>query len=256
MYSDLFEEIGLSPNEAKIYETLLGSQDVSVSQISTRAKINRRNVYDAMNRLIEKGLVYKIFQDGENRFQAVNPEKLLDIVREKELKLSKILPDLKDMYDSDVPMEAAYIYKGVEGYKNYMNDLLRIGEETFFLGAKGLWFSPQVERHFLERYIKEFEKKGIKYFTLYDPRVKEKLPDALKEVGGNFKVLPDGFETPGVLDVFGDHIVTFTSVDVGKFGDDVTIFVMINPELAESFRTWFKFMWEMCPEYTADSASI
>lgn len=255
MYNSLFEEIGLSPNEAKIYETLLGAQEASVSQISTRAKINRRNVYDAMNRLVEKGLVFKIFQDNENKFQAVNPDKLLEIVKEKENKLNKILPDLKDLYESDPSMEAAYVYKGVEGYKNYMNDLLRVAEPTYFLGAKGLWFSPQVDKHFLERYVKDFEKKGIEYYTLYDPRVKTQLPKVLEEVGGNFKVLPDGYETPGVVDIFGNYVVTFTSIDVGKFGDDVTIFVMVNPELAESFRTWFKFMWEMCPAYKSTSKS-
>ena len=252
MYSELFEEIGLSPNEAKIYETLLTLREASVSDISTRSKINRRNVYDAISRLVDKGLVYKIFQNNENKFQAVNPDKLLEIVKEKEHRLNKILPSLRDMYDSDAPQEAAYIYKGIEGYKNYMSDLLRIAEPTYFLGAKGLWYSPQVDRNFLDNYTREFERKEIDYYTLYDPRVKTELPEALTGVGGHFKVLPDEYPTPGVMDIFGDYIVTFTSIDVGKFGDDVTIFVMVNPELAESFRTWFKFMWDMCPEYKAD----
>ena len=248
-YSDLFQEIGFSPNEAKIYETLLSLKDASISDISKKSKINRRNVYDAINRLVEKGLVYKIFQDSENRYQAVNPEKLVEIIKEKERKLSSVMPNLKEMFSSETNMEAAYIYKGVEGYKNYMHDLLRIGKPTYFLGAKGLWFSPQIDKGFLERYVKEFNKKKIPYFTLYDPRVKKQLPQALKEVGGDFKVLPDGYQTPAVMDIFGDHIVTFSSIDVGKFGDDVTIYVMVNPELAESFRTWFQFMWDMCPEY-------
>lgn len=89
-------------------------------------------------------------------------------------------------------------------------------------------------------------RKKIEYYTLYDPRVKIKLPLALKEVGGKYKVLPTDYETPGVLDIFGDHIVIFNSIDIGRFGDDVTIYVMINHELAESFRIWFKFMWNMC----------
>lgn len=246
MYNTLLEEIGLSPNEAKIYETLLSEKEASVSKISAQAKINRRNVYDSINRLIEKGLVFKIFQSGEHKFQAVNPEKLIELVKEKENKINSILPNLKQLFKSETPMDTAYIYKGVEGYKNYMSDLLRIAKPTYFLGAKGLWFSPNVDRGFLERYTKEFEKKKIPYYTLYDPRVRAKLPQALEDVGGHFKVLPEGFATPGVLDVFGDHVVTFSSIDVGKFDDDVSIYVIINPELAESLRVWFKFMWNMC----------
>lgn len=83
MYAELFEQLGLSPNEAKIYETLLESGESSVSVISLRAKIHRRNVYDALNRLVEKGVVFRIFQKGENRFKPVTPNKLLEILQEK-----------------------------------------------------------------------------------------------------------------------------------------------------------------------------
>jgi len=64
MHRQILEEIGLSPNEAKIYETLLSSGEVGVSDISLKANVHRRNVYDALNRLVEKGLVYRILQKG------------------------------------------------------------------------------------------------------------------------------------------------------------------------------------------------
>ena len=130
-----------------------------------------------------------------------------------------------------------------------MRDMARIGEDTYFLSAKALWYSPNVDRSFLDSFIKEMRRKKVAYKTLYDPRVPQKFPQALTEVGGEYKVLPSGFETPGVMDVFGDHLVTFSSVDVANFGEDGTIFVIINQELADSFRTWFNFMWEMCPDY-------
>ena len=66
-------------------------------------------------------------------------------------------------------------------------------------------------------------------------------------MGGEYKILPKNYKPPGVTDVFGNYVVTFTSVDVGNVGEDVTIFVMINPELAETFRTWFKIIWDLCP---------
>jgi hypothetical protein len=47
--------------------------------------------------------------------------------------------------------------------------------------------------------------------------------------------------------MFGDYIVTFTSVDIGNVGEDVTIFVMKHPQLAETYRTWFKIIWDFCP---------
>lgn len=248
MYSEVFEEIGLSPNEAKIYETLLSTQEVGVSEISLKANVHRRNVYDALNRLVEKGLVFRIFQKGENQFRAVTPDKLAEVLEAKEKRLAKILPDLRTLYQSTPLEQAAYIYKGLEGYKNYMSDMARVAEDTYFLGAKALWFTPKIELQYLTDFQNALKKKGKKYYTLYDPRVKEKIPEAIKNVGGDFKILPKKYPTPGVTDMFGDYIVTFTSVDIGNVGEDVTIFVMKNKDLAETYRTWFKIIWDFCPK--------
>jgi len=255
MYNEIFEEIGLSPNEAKIYETLLSAKEIGVAEISLKANVHRRNVYDALNRLVEKGLVFRIFQKGEHQFRAVTPDKLYEVLREKEQKLSAILPKLRQLYASQPLQEAAFIYKGKEGYKNYLRDMARVAEDTYFLGAKGLWFTPWVEKQYLEDYQAAMKRKNKKYFTLYDYRVKEKLPQAFKDVGGEYKILPKDYQAPGVTDVFGDHVVTFTSVDVGNFGEDGTVFVMIHPELAETYRTWFRLIWDSCPPKTKPGLS-
>lgn len=246
MYAELFQSIGLSQNEAKIYEVLLLAGESGVGEIATKGKIHRRNVYDALQRLVEKGLVFPIFQKGENRYSAVGPDKLMELIKEKQTILEHALPDLRKMYDTEAPQEAAYIYRGVEGYKNYLRDLIRVGEDVLFLGAKGLWYSPQIGKNFLRDFVEMAEKKKISYQTLYDPRVPKLLPRALEEVGGSFKVLPDGYETSGVCDIFGDHVVTFTSEGVGNFGEDGVVYVMINKELADSYRTWFQFIWDHC----------
>lgn len=245
MYSKVFEEVGLSPNEAKIYEAMLSTGETSVAEISVKAKIHRRNVYDALHRLTEKGLVFVIFQKGENRYRAVHPQKLLEIVKERERNLSTILPELTKKFSSDPSSEAAYIYKGIEGYKNYRRDLVRVAEEAFFLGAKGLWRSPQIDQTFRDAHVSKFTK-NIPHKVLFDPRVPEILPEALADERGNYRVLPRGYETPGVVDIFGDYVVTFVSVGIGNIGDDITIFVMKNKELAESYKTWFRFIWDKC----------
>lgn len=246
MYTELFEEIGLSPNEAKIYETLLNTGVSGVGQISTKGNIHRRNVYDALQRLVQKGLVFPIFQKGENRYSAVNPDKLMELVKEKEHHLNEVLPQLRTLYQREPPEEAAFIYKGIEGYKNYMRDLVRVAQDTLFLGAKGLWYTPGIDKTFLNAFTKMATKKKITYRTIYDPRVPKQLPQALQEVGGEYKVLPQGYETTGVCDIFGDYVVTFTSTDVGNFGEDGTVYVMINKQLADSYRTWFQFIWDHC----------
>jgi len=97
-----------------------------------------------------------------------------------------------------------------------------------------------------EEFRQKFEKEKISYKTIFDPRVPLELPQALENIGGEYRVLPKGFETVGVVDIFGDHIATFTSEGVGNFGEGGSIFVMINRDLAESYKQWFRFIWEHC----------
>lgn len=67
MNRNVYETIGLSPNEAKIYETLVERGESTISEIAVRAGIHRRNAYDAIQRLIDKGLCFQIFSTTENR---------------------------------------------------------------------------------------------------------------------------------------------------------------------------------------------
>ena len=54
MYEELLREMGLSPNEARVYEALLKTGEASVQTIAIKSKVHRRNVYDAISKLMEK----------------------------------------------------------------------------------------------------------------------------------------------------------------------------------------------------------
>ena len=92
MNQQILEELGLSPNEARIYESLIESGESSISDISVKAKIHRRNAYDVMQRLINKGLCFQILSRGENTYNAVDPDKLTELLAEKQENLERILP--------------------------------------------------------------------------------------------------------------------------------------------------------------------
>lgn len=91
------------------------------------------------------------------------------------------------------------------------------------------------------------KKKQLEYFTLFDYRVHEKIPKAIKKVAGKYKILPRNYSTPAVCDIAGDYVFIFNSAQVGEWGEDGAVFVLKNKFLAESFRTWFRFIWDFCP---------
>ncbi len=246
MYTQIFTEIGLSINEAKIYEALLQEGEAAVGQIALKSNIHRRNIYDAVNRLIEKGLVFQIFGKGENLYKPVDPAKLMELVDEKRMKLEGIMPRLEKLHASTPQHEAAYIYKGVEGFKNYLRDILSVQEDTYFIGAKGCWFDPRLQT-FLDRFLVDAKKRGIKYKHLFDYEVKDHAKHVPKAVGKPYKFLPKKYSTESMVDIFGDHVVSFTGAGLAQIHDDITIFVIISKPMAESYKTWFQFMWDHCP---------
>src|SRR3989344_5594937 len=249
MNTDLFEELGLSMNEAKIYDALITYGGSGVSTIALRSKVHRSNAYDSLHRLIEKGLVYEVFGQRENLYEAVDPGKLLEFFEEKQMKLRSALPSLLSKFQKHRAPERAYIFKGIEGVKNYLREALKTGEDIYSFGAKGAWFDPRLET-FVQWFLKEAKKKKITYHHLFDHDVKKELPRVLKAVGKPYKFLPKDFSTDSTIDIFGDHIVTFNGLELGHVRDDVTIFVLVSPGLAESYRTWWKMMWDLLPETT------
>ncbi len=244
MNQEIYQDLGLSPNEGKIYQTLVEKGESSISAIAISAQIHRRNAYDAINRLIDKGLCFEIFSSKENKYNAVDPDKLLELYSEKEQKLKTILPELKKRFIQRIAPEEAYIYRGLEGQKNIWRDVLRVGKESYFIGAKGGWYDPRLETA-RKAFFAEAKRKKIKFIQLFDYEVKN-LKDFAKNYEGDlqYRFLPKEYSTTSGIHVFGDYVMTYTGLTLKRLDENVVFFVIHSKNLAESYRTWFWYMWE------------
>lgn len=247
MYEELLREIGLSPNEARVYEALLKIGESSVQDISIKSKVHRRNVYDSLAKLQEKGLASESFVKGEKFFKPTSPDRLLSILQEKQTAINKALPSMEDLFKNVEPDVDAYFYKGIEGFKNYLSDILKTKETVYFIGAKAFWLDPRLE-HFLHNFQIERKKLGIKFVHLFDHEIKEQKPEILKVVGKPYKFLPKEYSSQTAIDVFGPYVVAFVGVEPGKLHDEPIQFVMKNQKLADGYRKFFQFMWDSCKE--------
>ncbi|MFH1440197.1 MAG: helix-turn-helix domain-containing protein [Candidatus Woesearchaeota archaeon] len=248
MYEEALMNVGLSLNEARVYEAMLQLGEANVNLISIKSKVHRRNVYDSLNKLIEKGLTAQYVVKGEKHFRATNPERLQSILKEKEDKLIAVLPEIKTKFQTIKTEEQAYIYRGIQGFRNYMQDILDVGEDAYFIGAKGGWFDPRL-KSFRIRFYKELKKKKIHCYHLFDHEMREyvnkkDLESPVKEHLPEARFLPKEFSTNSAIDIFGDRVVTFTGLSINKLDDDLVQFVMISRKLAESYKKWFWLMWE------------
>lgn len=247
MYGELFQEIGLSVNEAKVYEALLPLGEASVQEISLQAKVHRRNVYDSLAKLVEKGLVSELFVKGEKRYKVMDPQRLMELLKEKEERLAATLPQLRARHEAIQEKEEAYFHRGIEGFKLYLQAILDENETVYFIGAKGFWLDPRLE-HYLARFEKERKRLGIRFMHIFDAEVKEQKPGILKLVGKPYKFLPKCYSSQTAVDIFGDYVVTFVGVKPGELAEEPIQFVMKSRRLADGYRKFFQFMWDNLPE--------
>ena len=247
MYEAVLEELGLSLNESKVYEALLSLGSSSIEQIAIKSKVHRRNIYDVLAKLLEKGLISETFVLNRKEYRAINPSRLLDLLDEKEKKIKSIIPELEKRFNTYEEEEAAYLYKGINGFKQYLQDILDTGETAYFIGAKAFWLDPRL-KHFLVKFDAERKRKGIKFMHIFDYEVKEQKPEILKLVGSPYKFLSKYYSSSTAVDIFGDRVVTFVGVKPGQLDEEPVQFVMKSKRLAEGYKKFFWFMWNNLPE--------
>lgn len=250
----LAESLALSPNEAKIYETLVEQGELSISHIALAAGIHRRNAYDSIHRLLDKGLIFQILGSHENRFNAVDPDKLNELLQEKQSQLADILPTLKQKFHHRPSKVEAYIFKGYEGQKNVFREMLRVGQDVYNIGAKGQWFDPELNAS-REAFFREAKRKRMTFHLLFDDEIRTQWPEFASTYATlatlKYRYLPKNYSTNSVANIFGEYVVTYTGVTVGKMSDETIYFVLKSADLAASYHKWFEYMWEQSkPEKT------
>jgi predicted transcriptional regulator len=242
MYENILENIGLTQNEAKIYRSLLELKEGTIWNISSYSKIHRRNTYDAIQRLIDKGLAYQVLPKKTLTYAPVHPEKLKEFVEEKWQELNKTLPGLIKKFNKVAKPQEIYIYKGVGGLKNFINLILKEKCDIYGLGSKGTWFDPRISV-FAKKAGEKYSELGIKSFIIYDEDMK-KHDDVLKIIGGKYKFLNKKYCGGSSVDIFGDYVAVYSGVNIKNLEQDINIFIMKDKTLAADYRNWWQFMWD------------
>ena len=150
---ETLKEIGLGREELDVYLVMLKIGSNLASKISKETKINRSHIYQLLDRLIEKGFVSYVIKENRKYFSAVNPRKIIEIIKEKENKLKNILPTLLKITSIDKGKPIVEIFEGKEGIKTILNDILKVRGEWLGFGSSGK--GKEIFPFFAEHWEKE-----------------------------------------------------------------------------------------------------
>lgn len=237
METSSLEKAGLTKNQANIYISLLKLGEASAQQIMKESGMHRSRVYDSLEHLEKQGIVSSVVRDFKKYFQAIEPEKLLNYIEERKEALRQAIPQLKQLEGMKKEEIQGSVYKGQEGLKAIHYEMLKEGKDIQVLGAKGLIFSDMP--YFIENFEKQRLKKKIKMICLWDNEHAKKRSE--KQILVKGKLLPKGYESNGVVNIFGNKVATVLWKEKHP-----SAFLIDNKDIADSYRKWFDLIWNIC----------
>lgn len=242
---DELMKIGLSGGEAKVYLALLYIGESTVGLIVKKSGIAYSNIYEVLQRLIEKGLVSFIIKEKTKHFQVINPNYLYKFVEKKEKRieqekavLRKIMPSLVNIQKFIKERQEAEIFIGIKGVKTAYERLLENSKKNdnflfFYIPEKEFTKEADVLYYQLMNFYKKLNVK-IKGISNEEYRKSEFIIKARF-----IEMRYVNFPLPCNIDIFQDGTLFIT------WAYKPTAFLIYSNDISEKFRNYFESIWKM-----------
>ena len=231
MDETFLQNAGLTQVEAKVYLTVLDQGSALAGKITQGSGIQRRTVYDALNRLIEKGLVSYIKTNNRTYFQAADPKRLLEITEEKTQKIRELMPQLELAFNMAKVKQETVFFRGKQGLKTVFDDQLNSKGEILVFGAST--YAYEIVKFYFEKYDKERQKKKIFVRAIFNDRLRHEIPYA------EVRYLPKEYESHTATNIYGSKVAIIL------WTQNPFAIVINNEEIAKSYRKYFELMWRI-----------
>jgi sugar-specific transcriptional regulator TrmB len=243
MIEESLAKLGLSPSEVKVYLHLLLGGPAYAKRMSAETKVNRTNVYEALDRLAAKGLVSSVVKNKVRWFEASRPDSLLSLADARADELLKarkeLSSDIKKLGDGPSrrkPLEAG-VFTGKKGLRMVFEDIIA-AEKPVSLIASRLQFR-EVLGHYFETWHRKRKEKGMRQRSIFPESMRGKLEerDFL-----DYRFVGDEFMSPTTTIIYGDCCVFV------QWSDEPVAVRIENAEIAKSHQNYFEMLWQTAKE--------
>jgi len=234
-------KLGLTDGEAKVYLSLLELGSTTAGPIVKKSGVAYSNIYDVLQRLLEKGIVSYIVKDKTKYFQAASPSNLGLYLqkREQELQqqkesLHKIIPRLKRLQEIK-PQQEAEIFMGKKGlrtaYEKLFNSVTKKDEDLFFYVYQQDYFKESDLFYFsIQDILQPVPTKGISN--------REYQKSAFIQQAKYIQMRFVDFPIPGNMEVCKDKLLLVS-------WNPVMGILIHSQSIADNFRTYFETVWKV-----------
>jgi len=228
-------ELGFTDNEVKVYLTLLRIGRGKAGVISKECGLERTSTYNALKRLLHKGIVSYVIEASRKLFAAAPPNKIIDMFKEQEERARILIPQLEELKKSEREKENILKFRGFAGVKTVLQDILKTckkGDEHYIIGSEGQLTKRMPT--FAEIFVARKDKMKLRARVLLR---KGQFSDVRSKYS-NVRYLPQEVESKSVTNIYGGKVAIILWSEIPEA-------IIIDDSLtAETYKSYFEFMWK------------
>jgi DNA-binding transcriptional regulator GbsR (MarR family) len=258
MLENIFNALGLEPEEAKIYLLLLETGPITAGNLAKKIGMPRSSVYGFLKRLQNHNLILESQKQGVKTFSAETPEKINLLFRQRQETLTKnqelfknLLPSLKPRVSQKFITPKVQLFEGKEGLQAALKDMLLF----YDMETQALWPIKAMVDILSPDFFRYLNKERIKnnlYTRAIWPR-KQTVNIAEHPylgVGEAFKreirLAPAAMDFSMGYWIYGNRVVFISSIKE-SFG-----FIIESAEMAETLKAQFEIIWGLSAKMSVD----
>ena len=238
-YLSVLTNLGLKPQEAKVYLACLKLGQSTVGNIALEAEVQRTFVYDILDDLHDQGMVSWVIQRGKKYFSAVSVDQFKKLQEAKFNKLLSIVPELKAMESTVGDRPKVSFYEGGEGIQLALEDTLNQpvgGEILAYATAEGYY---STEPAFMKQYLKERAKQKIFCRAIGpDNEANREYVSHDKEQMRETRLVPqERFPFSNEIDIYGNKVA------IMSLQGELLAVIIESESVAKTQRMIFELAW-------------
>lgn len=239
----IFENIGLSENEAKVYYAMLSNGPSNVQKIARASGVKRTTIYQILDHLQKEGLVRVELAGLKQKFAAEDPVKLEAVVEARSQALKDSIPSLRSLFVSDESASSVKYYQGMPAIRGIYNELLsKLKPNDYYYAVFDAEKWHGLDDVFLMKHVEDRAKLNVGTKLLMRDSEKARWR---KQFEKNFreevKILPADTS----LDV--DLVVTPQKLVMFQLSEPYIAFVIENKAAINMQKQLFDVIWKSIP---------
>jgi sugar-specific transcriptional regulator TrmB len=244
MIENIFQELGLTKYEAKVYLALIELGESTTGQILDKANIHSGKIYQILESLKLKGFVSEIKKNGVKRFSPTEPDEILEYFQKKRTKIDQeetlfknILPEINKKINSNKETTHIEIFTGFQGMKKAFEKEIKRYSKKNALCVSGIIDYDTHEKRFVDFF----------QFNIFPFREKAQVPiRKIVDVNGqsnvhenNAKIRYLNYSAIITFNVLADLVI------ISVWTKEPLFIAIESKEVAKGFIENFELLWKL-----------